>query len=395
MAGTILEAVNRFRCLHRGGSQELAADGLRKQQAYLASLPEPQDDAERSYRQYQCQTASHRSSWRGHILDFAARLVTWVLLLRDDPDPACPKGGGEGTEKRAVFLRQGVTLSIVPSSLTAEYRIDEMPYMGPRRLTAEDRRFFRDMVWDRYRKDGLFCLKLLLRMEMYAYARMQGPYCAVLTHTEYSYASSFLTAYCRYHGMEHINVMHGEKLYSIQDSFVHFDRFYVWDAFYRDLFVSLRAEPAQFRVELPPSMQPWRADGVEKSVDYTYYLQAEDRAMLEKIAQALHTLQARGMVIAVRPHPRYTSPEAMRFFQHFLVEDCSISIEQSILRTKRAVSRYSTVLLQASINGVSVVVDDLTAPERFAQLAELKYIMLSLPHTLLSEELRRVSQPQP
>lgn len=389
MAGTILEAVNRFRCLHRGGAQELAADGLRKQQAYLASLPEPQDDAERSYRQYQCQTASHRSSWRGHILDFAARLVTWVLLLRDDPDPACPKGGGEGTEKRAVFLRQGVTLSIVPNSLTAEYRIDEMPYMGPRRLTAEDRRFFRDMVWDRYRKDGLFCLKLLLRMEMYAYARMQGPYCAVLTHTEYSYASSFLTAYCRYHGMEHINVMHGEKLYSICDSFVRFDRFYVWDAFYRDLFVSLRADPMQFRVELPPSMQPWNTDGVEKSVDYTYYLQAEDRAMLEKIAQALHTLRQQGCTVAVRPHPRYSDRnEICALFSGIEVENGSeISIQTSILRTRHVISRFSTVLYQAYINHVPIVIDDRTDPEEFRQLAELRYQMLSVPHALLSERI--------
>jgi len=42
-------------------------------------------------------------------------------------------------------------------------------------------------------------------------------------------------------------------------------------------------------------------------------------------------------------------------------------------------------LYQAHINHVPVVVDDLTDPERFTQLAELKYMMLSLHHTLLSE----------
>ena len=99
----------------------------------------------------------------------------------------------------------------------------------------------------------------------------------------------------------------------------------------------------------------------------------------------------RGMVIAVRPHPIYTPPEAMRNFQGFLLEDRSISIEQSILRTKCAASLYSTVLLQALINGVPVVIDDLTAPERFAQLRSLRYIMLDKPHGLLSALLQEES----
>lgn len=67
------------------------------------------------------------------------------------------------------------------------------------------------------------------------------------------------------------------------------------------------------------------------------------------------------------------------------------SIEQSILRTKCAVSLYSTVLLQASINGVAVVIDDLTAPERFVQLKSLRYIMLDKPHGLLSALLQEES----
>ena len=96
-------------------------------------------------------------------------------------------------------------------------------------------------------------------------------------------------------------------------------------------------------------------------------------------------MQKRGAVVAVRPHPRYTPPEARECFRDFLWEDPSIGIEQSILRTGCAVSLYSTVLLQAYVNGVEVVIDDLTSPERFAQLQTLHYIMLDKPHRLLSK----------
>ena len=186
--------------------------------------------------------------------------------------------------------------------------------------------------------------------------------------------------------------MHGEKLYYIRDSFFCFDRCYVWDECYRRLFCDLRAEPMQFKVELPPSMLPWKKPSTPPEVDLTYYLQEEVvPGVYPRIAQALKTLQARGMVIAVRPHPIYTPPEAMRNFQVFLLEDRSISIEQSILRTKCAASLYSTVLLQALINGVPVVIDDLTAPERFAQLRSLRYIMLDKPHGLLSALLQEES----
>lgn len=215
---------------------------------------------------------------------------------------------------------------------------------------------------------------------------------AILVSEEYSYTSSFLSEYCHRLGVEHINVMHGEKLYYIRDSFFCFDRCYVWDECYRRLFCDLRTEPMQFRVELPPSMLPWEKPSTPPEVDLTYYLQAEPTEQRMQIAAALHTLQARGMVIAVRPHPLYCDDTLLEIFSGFTLEmPGNCSIEQSILRTKCAVSLYSTVLLQASINGVAVVIDDLTAPERFAQLKSLRYIMLDKPHGLLSALLQEES----
>ena len=98
-------------------------------------------------------------------------------------------------------------------------------------------------------------------------------------------------------------------------------------------------------------------------------------------------MRKNGAKVAVRPHPLYSDMEIVRrLFPDFEIEaNTEIGIETSILRTRHVVGLYSTVLYQAHINHVPVVVDDLTDPERFTQLAELKYMMLSLHHTLLSE----------
>lgn len=101
-----------------------------------------------------------------------------------------------------------------------------------------------------------------------------------------------------------------------------------------------------------------------------------------------------GAKVAVRPHPLYSDMEIVRrLFPDFEIEaNTEIGIETSILRTRHVVGLYSTVLYQAHINHVPVVVDDLTDPERFTQLAELKYMMLSLHHTLLSEITKALMQ---
>ena len=137
-------------------------------------------------------------------------------------------------------------------------------------------------------------------------------------------------------------------------------------------------------------MQPWDAQDVEKAVDYTYYLQAETPQMLEKIAKRLQMLRKSGVVVAIRPHPVYSDMATVRrLFSDFEIEvNAEVGIETSILRTRHVIGLYSTVLYQAHINHVPVVIDDLTEPERFAQLRSLRYIMLDKPHELLSALLQ-------
>ena len=365
----------------------LFAVPVARQKAFLESLPEPEDLFERAYAQYRCQMMLERPILRAGY-QLAAMLLLPVyrrqLLRRTAPR--------KEQAADAVFAYDSED-TILPESLRGEFAdiCQVRDFQNTLFLTGEDCSFLRELA-RRYPTAFYFRFKCMAKLAMYRSLYETYRPKAILVSEEYSYTSSFLSEYCHRLGVEHINVMHGEKLYHIRDSFFYFDRCYVWDECYRRLFCDLRAEPTQFRMELPPSMQPWEKPSTPPEVDLTYYLQAEPTEQRMQIAAALHTLQARGMVIAVRPHPLHCDDTLLEIFSGFALEmpgDCSI--EQSILRTKCAVSLYSTVLLQASINGVAVVIDDLTAPERFAQLKSLRYIMLDKPHGLLSALLQEES----
>ena len=361
---------------------------MARQKAILEGLPEPKDLLKRAYAQYRCQMMLERPILRAGY-QLAAMLLLPVYLRQLLRRPASRK---EETAD-AVFAFGGPD-TILPCSLRQEYPgIRQVrDFQNALFLTREDCSFLRELA-RRYPTAFYFRFKCMAKLAMYRSLYETYRPKAIIVSEEYSYTSSFLTEYCHRLGVEHINVMHGDKLYDIHDTFFCFDRCYIWDQFYRDLFCELRAEPTQFRMEMPPSMQPWDAQDVEKAVDYTYYLQAETSQMLEKIAKSLQTLQKSGAVVAVRPHPLYSDMETVRrLFSDFEIEETAeVGIETSILRTRHVIGLYSTVLYQAHINHVPVVIDDLTAPERFAQLKSLRYIMLDKPHGLLSALLQEES----
>lgn len=361
---------------------------MARQKAILEGLPEPKDLLKRAYAQYRCQMMLERPILRAGY-QLAAMLLLPVYRRQLLRRPASRK---EETAD-AVFAFGGPD-TILPCSLRQEYPgIRQVrDFQNALFLTREDCSFLRELA-RRYPTAFYFRFKCMAKLAMYRSLYETYRPKAIIVSEEYSYTSSFLTEYCHRLGVEHINVMHGDKLYDIHDTFFCFDRCYIWDQFYRDLFCELRAEPTQFRMEMPPSMQPWDAQDVEKAVDYTYYLQAETSQMLEKIAKSLQTLQKSGAVVAVRPHPLYSDMETVRrLFSDFEIEETAeVGIETSILRTRHVIGLYSTVLYQAHINHIPVVIDDLTAPERFAQLKSLRYIMLDKPHGLLSALLQEES----
>lgn len=359
---------------------------VEEQRRFLQHLPPPKDDLERSYFQYLCQNTLMK---RGapFLSNCAAipllPLYKWKLQRIKAGDGV--ESGAES--RRAVFLFSGPS-NIVPDSLWGEFDIlQERDFQKKLRLTQADLDYLRK-VRRKYPFAFYFRLKCMLKLAMYSHAIDSSHPKAIICSEEYSFTCSFLTDYCRFRGVEHINVMHGEKLYFIRDSFVHFDRFYVWDQHYVDLFKDLSAEEMQFRIEIPPSLRFPPREPIEKQVDYTYYLGNETLEQIEHILANLAILRERGARVAIRLHPSYFSHskflcEDPRGFVIERKEDCSI--EESLLHTGCAISLYSTVLLQAAFNNVPYAIDDLSNPFLFKQIKDMRFLLLSKPCTLLSE----------
>ena len=352
---------------------------VNKQQAYVAHFPEPKDGIERGYFQYRCQM-----KLMGQPLHFFTNLAALPLSLYY---LATYKAANARPEQvtDAVFFSDGKPFNIIPDSLLRRFKNIVTVSSDAKSLTKEDRQFLKT-IFRRYPVSWMLWLKVIIKVAQYSHAITKYSPQVIISCNEYSYTAPILTEYCHSRGVKLINVMHGEKLYYMRDSFACYDEYYVWDQCYVDLLMDLGAKREQFRVELPKSMRLEKRDDISVQYDFTYYLQQEEEAQLQILANALRALQEKGMRISVRPHPRYSDKKLVAKLLNFAnIEDCkAVTIEQSLLQTGAAVSVYSTVLNQAVSNGIPVVIDDISDPVHFEKLKELKYVCLHKEHKLLS-----------
>ena len=355
---------------------------VEKQKKYIKHFTNPIDNIERSFFQYKCQMKLNKHFIVSLVLNVASiPMILYYVLKKNDI--------GELSTKNAVFIADGKPTNIVPRELLdivgGLERIDNKKEL----LTNEDRRYF-GQLFRRYPFSWYFLLKCLINIRYYGYlAHYYNPKYIIVCH-EYSFSSSVMTDYCEKKGIQHINVMHGEKLYYMRDSFFCFHRCYVWDEYYIDLFKKLRAKKDQFIVAVPFSLQ-FEHSYKNKSIDYTYYLGAEKNEELKTIIANMRVLHDKGFYVAIRPHPRYTNLEQVKkMAQDVEIEDTvNWTIEQSLGRTNHAIAAYSTVLNQAYHNGVNVVIDDLTNGNQYALLKTVGYIMIYKDHQLLSKLLEK------
>lgn len=365
------------------GSQTIFSVPVDRQRRFLEQIPQPQDDWARSYAQYRCQCFLMK---RGVplLLNCAAMVMlpVYTRKLRRQTPPA----PSEKTGSALLFF--GGSERIVPDSLRREFEIvPDRDFQQHLLLTAEDLHYL-GRLRKRYPLSFYFRFKCMAKIAMYRSAVTCCSPKAVICSEEYSFTSSLLTDYCRMLGVEHINIMHGEKLYYIRDSFFRFDRCYVWDNHYAELFRDMRAAPEQFRVEVPPSLRLEKGEPVSDRVDFTYYLGNETTEQVICIIRSLAALQARGYRTAIRPHPVYHAHSEFLFqdAQGLIVEKANeFPIEESLWRTGHVVSLYSTVLLQGIFNGIPVLIDDLTDPPHYQQLKQMRFLAMEQPHTLLSQ----------
>lgn len=381
----LLKVLKRLAVLIEKREFSLFSVPVEKQKMILASYPEPRSDIERSYYQYCCQMKLKKK--RSILLINLASLPLVIFYTIKHGSEISLK-----TEKAAVFLSYGISEDVLPFQLKEEYRSWKILAECGEYITRTEKKYILELI-RKYTFSWHFILKCLIKMRAYRYIIESYSPKAIVNCGEYSFTSSFMTYYCEREGVEHINVMHGEKLFYIRDSFFRFHRCFVWDEYYKKLFLQLRAAENQFYISVPKSILFDKKLEIEKEYQFTYYLGNETVEILEKIAQILLLLKKRGFKVAVRPHPRYSDKEAVdRIFQGL---DCievpgTLDTKVSILRTQNAVSLYSTILNQALHNGTQIIIDDISDPYKFHLLDELGYIYIHDKKVkLLSEVVER------
>lgn len=320
------------------------------------------------------------------LQNIASLLLLIIYLLK----PFRKLKWASAPSNQAVFLYEGVSKDIIPVSLKNKYKnIIGITYNEGSYLGIDEKKFIFKKIL-KYWYLPFFCLKNISKIGIYASIIYKYKPKAIIVHSEYSYTSSILTEYCNLKGIEHINVMHGEKLFNIRDSFFKFNKFFVWDEHYIKLLTELRAASEQFIIDLPTTINLGLSMNSEYEYEYTYYLGNERLKELQVIKKHLMELNIPSNKMCIRYHPRYSNAEHINIvFKDFNIEDpLRVSIKESLSKTKFVVSLYSTVLFQAFKNRKYIIIDDVSDKDFYSKLSELKFIMINKPHDCLSSVIK-------
>lgn len=342
---------------------------------YIQRFPEPKDDIERSYNQYLCQNWMDAAPVRCFFVNVASMflIIPYTLKYLRNGEQI------QGEKQYDAVLTKDFIETLLPDDFTGTY-IWQKYNQGS--LTKKDIPFIAE-IRNRYPFSFYFRFKCLCRIAAYSdLIRKYNPK-IIFSSAEYSFTSSILTNYCEKQGIEHVNIMHGEKLFVTREAFSRFTKFYVWDEFYIKLFKSLRANKTEYLIS-PMHLPEVNIDHSDKRC--VYYLGLHTKEELLKIRDSLEAL---AIDYKVRPHPLYDTPMTRKIFLEEHIEECkSVDIWDSIAHSGIVISVYSTVLYQAYLKGITIMIDDISKPHIYNKLFERDYIMLNKPHLLLSDQLR-------
>lgn len=344
--------------------------------AYVKSFNEPTSLWQRSFFQYKC----HRygaPKWKRPLLNIgAAFLLPFVLIaLR------LFHIGVRFLKKEDCVSECYDAIPMIPDSLKQEYIFNFDAYSAGFSISHKDFVYF--IVHAKtYFSDPSFLLHALFKLAQYSNIIIKYSPNVIVSENEYAFCSSLLTDYCRHCKVKHINMMHGERLMHIRNSFFAFDKCYVWHEHYKQLYIDLRADPNQFIIEIPPGL---RID-VEESFDpskyatYKYYLQRPSLMELKDIIASLRPLKEAGFSIKYRPHPIFTDISMLNelLSPDDIEQPSDVDARVSVASTDYAIGSYSTVLLQAYLCGKGVLIDDITYKDRIGLHKKAKHIIMSV-----------------
>ncbi len=286
-----------------------------------------------------------------------------------------------------AIIEKNTHSGVIPHSLNDKYDISSKEWNTGWSLGTKDIIFllklFPLIIHSPY-----FVFKISYKISLYSTMIKSYRPKAIIVFNEYSFTSSALTYYCENNDIKHIDVMHGEKLFYIRDSFFRFSNTYVWEPYYIDLFINMNAPREQFIAELPPfmSINPSNYLKIEYCPDFTYYLANFNENDIKNIVSSMKFAKLEGKTVMYRPHPRYSNIDLLRKYvdESNIEYPESIDIMASVAKTGCAVGLYTTVLNQAFHAGKKVLIDDINFPYNYNKLKELSYSLMAKPIQKLS-----------
>ena len=337
---------------------------------FLNNLGSPKDDIDRSYFQYLCQKWESETIFSSVVENLVSLFlfIPFFIFFRCKPHR-------KNKDRYDAVLTHEFLKDYLPQDFKGSFIWEDFNNGS---LNSNDSKLIFLMI-KRHPFSFFFNFKNMCRIASYSKLIDKFRPSIIFCSAEYSFTSSILTYYCELKELSHINLMHGEKQFNPRDSFFRFTKFYVWDDYYVSLFLKLKADKTFFVIQglALPRITPNLCCS-----HCTYYLQLHTQEQLTSIKKMLEKVDKNYIV---RPHPVYSNRLIEKVFDKDHIENQETDIWHSLENAGLVISQDSTVLYQAYISGISIVIDDMSDPDYFNELKERDYIMLNKPHKLLSE----------
>ena len=367
------------------GNRRLFDFPKKEQECFLNSLGAPKDDIDRAYNQYLCQNQFVKPLWKIWAFNiggaFVLPLVFCYFLIK--------RLFAKREKPLSCLIEKKGMPEVVPMEVRKKYQPSE-DYQEGTSLGTVDLGFICRLAI-KGPHHPYFAFKAMMNVARYSDLIYRYHPKVMIQFGEFSFSSSVLTSYCHKHSVKHVNIMHGEKLYNIRDSFFHYDECYVWSEHYVRLFTSLKAEPTQFRIAIPPSLKidSGKYKKPECYADYKYYLAVCSEGTIKQIVRAMAFAKLEGKTVKYRPHPRYTDISLLRKYvpKQNIEWPNEINIQESIANLGCAIGSYTTVMVQAYFSGKEIMMDDVAQKKEHDLLYSLNYI-------LSGDEFERLSNYQ-
>jgi hypothetical protein len=385
----MISRIKILRWLSKGDKQWFQRD-IDYSMNLLNSFDEPIDLWQRSYYQFKCNCFDF-PYWKRFLYSIAAIIMLPFSLIYF----RLSHFNTHFISKEECVGDCASVPEMVPESLKEKYNIKDDVFFAGYGLSHSDVIYLCRHIGP-YLLSPSFVLHIIFKIAAYSNIFHKYQPSVIICHNEYSYSSSALTDYCRYHNVTHINFMHGERLINIRNAFFEYDKCYVWHDHYKQIYLDLRSGtlPDNFVIELPKALKiDINKNYSEKEfANYKYYFAKGTYEEIDSIVRSLKPLKDNGYKIKYRPHPRYTDLNILKTLvpPEEIESPMQVSISTSVASCDYVIGSYSTVLLQAFLCGKGVLIDDVTYGDRIEQQKKARHILLSVEGPeLLSSHLNR------